>query len=107
MDEFTEKRLVPRTEFSGKCWCESAGTMMNVAMTNLSRNGVFLKTAIPFPIGHRAVLRWKLPDERQVEAQAEVVWCSNGESVMPGMGLRFVDFRSGAEELERFLEDDR
>ena len=105
MDEFVEKRLVPRIEFSGKCLCESAGTTMRVVMANLGRDGVFVKTAIPLPVGHHAILNWKLPNEHQVVAQGEVVWASQGGTSIPGMGMRFLEIQEGAEDLGAFLDD--
>jgi uncharacterized protein (TIGR02266 family) len=104
MDEFNERRRCQRVPISERCWCEASGTSMYVSMTNVSRGGAFLKTAIPLPVGHRAVLRWSLPDARKVEAEAEVVWVSGNRDSIPGMGFKFLNVSTGSESLEDYLE---
>ena len=105
MDGAAERRVNPRKDVQLTCWCETPGTTMCVMMTNLSRSGVFLKTAVPLAVGHRAVLRWKLPDAHQVVAQGEVVWASQGGTSIPGMGIWFLEIQEGAEDLGAFLDD--
>ena len=84
---------------------------MYITMLNISRGGLFLKTAIPLPVGQRAKIVWKLGDDQEIEAEAEVVWCCQGtgtgkDSFMlaPGMGLRFIEVSKGEDSLERFFE---
>jgi Tfp pilus assembly protein PilZ len=85
---------------------------MYITMLNISRGGIFLKTAIPLPVGQRARIAWKTPDDQEIEAEAEVVWCcpgtpagKNGFATAPGMGLKFIEVKKGVESLERFFED--
>jgi Tfp pilus assembly protein PilZ len=78
-------------------------------MKNLGQDGVFLKTALPFPAGRRAHLGWLLPGDVQVQADAEVVWATNsGSATMdPGMGLRFIDIIEGDDILRIYLKKRR
>jgi len=107
----SDKRRHPRFPITQRCWCESTNVTMYITIMNISRGGLFLKTAIPLPVGQKARILWKLADDQEVEAEAEVVWsCQGGGSghsgmlMMPGMGLRFVRVLKGQESLERFFE---
>jgi hypothetical protein len=84
---------------------------MYITIMNISRGGVFLKTAIPLPVGQKAKIMWKMADDVEVEAEAEVVWSCQGGSpgpqggfIMPGMGLKFIRFTRGGENLEQFFK---
>jgi uncharacterized protein (TIGR02266 family) len=69
---------------------------------NASHGGLFLRTATPLPPGTRARVILKIDDVEMV-AEAEVVWVASNGSHVPGMGLRLVEFREGAEAFERLL----
>jgi len=76
---------------------------MYVSMLNLSSGGAFLQTAVPLPVGQKAIVRWKLDSGEEIEAQVEVVWTHDGNGTAPGMGLRFMEFVQGEGKLEKFL----
>jgi type IV pilus assembly protein PilZ len=73
---------------------------------NISKGGMFIKTATPLEVGARFVVRLRLPAHPEgLELMADVVWSSAvGES--PGMGLKFV-YASDEQrrEFERFVEE--
>jgi uncharacterized protein (TIGR02266 family) len=107
----SEKREHQRFPITQRCWCESTNVTMYITILNISKGGIFLKTAIPLPVGQKARIIWKLADDQDVEAEAEVIWsCQGGASgphggfVVPGMGLRFTRILKGADSLERFFE---
>lgn len=106
-----EKREFPRFPITQRCWCESTNVTMYITMLNISRGGIFLKTAIPLPVGQRARVVWKTADDQEIEAEAEVVWCCQGTSLnrdvlatAPGMGLRFIEVRKGRDSLEKLFD---
>ena len=106
-----DKRTSPRFTVTQRCWCESTNVTMYITMMNISRGGVFLKTAIPLPVGQKVKVTWKTSDEQDIEAEAEVVWCCQGSSEsdrriqgIPGMGLRFIHVTRGEDNLERYFE---
>jgi uncharacterized protein (TIGR02266 family) len=105
-----DKRGDQRFPITQRCWCESSNVTMYITIMNISRGGVFLKTAIPLPVGQKAKIMWKMADDQEVEAEAEVVWSCQGGSpgpqggfIMPGMGLKFIRFTRGGESIEQFL----
>lgn len=75
---------------------------MYVQMSGLALGGAVLRTALPLSVGRKVVLRWKLPGDREVEADAKVIW--NSEQGPPAMGLEFLDIRHGQESLRDYLE---
>ena len=107
----SDKRTHERFPITQRCWCESTNVTMYITIMNISRGGVFLKTAIPLPVGQKAKIMWKMADDQEVEAEAEVVWSCQGGSpgpqggfIMPGMGLKFVRFTRGIDSLEQFFK---
>ncbi len=110
-ENFSDKRSFPRFPVTQRCWCESTNVTMYITMMNISRGGVFLKTAIPLPVGQKVRVVWKTADEQEIEAEAEVVWCcqggtdQGGRSIsIPGMGLRFISVTRGEDSLERYFD---
>jgi hypothetical protein len=110
MQSAEEKRRFPRFPITQRCWCESTNVTMYITIMNISRGGVFLKTAIPLPVGQHAKIMWKMADDDEVEAEVEVVWSCQGGApapgggfVMPGMGLKFLKVLKGGESLDRFF----
>jgi len=107
----SDKRIHRRFPITQRCWCESTNVTMYITIMNISRGGVFLKTAIPLPVGQKAKIMWKMADDQEVEAEAEVVWSCQGGSpgpqggyIMPGMGLKFIRFTRGCDSLEHFFK---
>lgn len=106
-----DKRKDPRFPITQRCWCESTNVTMYITIMNISRGGLFLKTAIPLPVGQRAKVIWKTADDQEVEAEAEVVWSCQGGALgpeggfmMPGMGLKFISVKKGSESLDNFFK---
>jgi uncharacterized protein (TIGR02266 family) len=106
-----DKRKYPRFPITQRCWCESTNVTMYITILNISRGGLFLKTAIPLPVGQKTKVMWKMADDQEVEAEAEVVWSCQGGApspeggfVMPGMGLKFINVTRGEESLEHFFK---
>lgn len=74
---------------------------------NLSVGGVFVATHQLRPVGETVEVTIHLPDGTEVRASGEVRWVRlfNSDSDMPpGMGLRFRELESAANQaIERFL----
>ena len=100
-----DKRIHPRAPIHGRCWCEGKNVTLYVQMSNISEEGLFIKTATPLEIGSHATVRLVLPDtDLQVEASGVVMWTRrflDGGSLPPGMGLRFVEMRDECRERLR------
>jgi len=74
---------------------------------NLTAQGVFIRTAVPFDIGERVMLRFQLPGQNaDVNVIGQVVW-RNADPSKPGglgMGIQFTDLGVGDREtIERHL----
>lgn len=76
---------------------------------NMSANGVFIRTAVPFDMGEPVVLRFQLPgQEVPVSVTGQVVWRNADPSKAGGMGMgiRFVEMGAeGREAIERHLAE--
>lgn len=74
------------------------------ATTDLSRGGAFFREAVPFPVGTRARVQFKLPGDAQAFACAgEIV---NVPRARLGMGVKFVDLtEDDAVRIDRFAQD--
>jgi len=77
--------------------------------TNLSANGMYLRTLRPYPEGSEVVLQVSLQEEA-VRAEARVVHCQSPDdraSGTWGIGLQFVRTSPGAKEIiRRFINDE-
>jgi len=74
---------------------------------NMSANGVFIRTAVPFDMGDQVVLRFHLPGQDvPVRVVGQVVWRNADPSKTGGMGMgiRFIEMGAGDREaIERHL----
>lgn len=70
----------------------SAATMRQVrtVVSNISRGGVFIETATPFPMGEIIELDFALPGKQPVHAKGVVRWSSR-QGDQPGMGVEFIE----------------
>ncbi len=70
-------------------------SFVNAYTSNISKGGLFIKTANPLPEGESFILKLKLPGLADaLKINCIVVWVNKDESnpeVPVGMGLRFVD----------------
>lgn len=99
-----EQRRHPRVPVRQRVWCEGANVTLYVQALNVSRGGLFVRTASPAEIGRAFRVSFSDLEDGEVVAQVEVVWArrENG-SGQPGMGVRIVDFESGAENYANFV----
>jgi uncharacterized protein (TIGR02266 family) len=80
---------------------------------NLSTGGMFVDAPVPLPVGTTVELQFRLPSGPEFAFLGEVRWTSEqtalagGKPRNPGMGIVFVELRSGdAAELQAFVDDD-
>jgi c-di-GMP-binding flagellar brake protein YcgR len=80
--------------------------------TNLSTTGMGIQVESPYKPGSTLGVRFRvLPDSEWIEAEAEVVWCTGEDDLVPGLqyyeaGLRFLSTPEEAvEALNRFIEE--
>jgi c-di-GMP-binding flagellar brake protein YcgR len=80
--------------------------------TNLSTTGMGIQVESPYKPGSTLGVRFRvLPDSEWIEAEAEVVWCTREDDLVPGLqyyeaGLRFLSTPEEAvEALNRFIEE--
>jgi hypothetical protein len=75
---------------------------------NLSRKGMFVRMPEPLPLGTRVALSLEVKGQALPFAEAEIAWCRNTQSQLPGrfvgFGVRFTSFLNPrAPELVDFL----
>jgi c-di-GMP-binding flagellar brake protein YcgR len=80
--------------------------------TNLSTTGMGIQVESPYKPGSTLGLRFRVvPDADWIEAEAEVVWCTREDDLVPGLqyyeaGLRFLSTSEEAVEgLTRFITE--
>jgi uncharacterized protein (TIGR02266 family) len=95
-------RRAPRVDLKTKAWCEAGTTTLFIPIWNASSGGLFLQTLAPLPAGTHTTLRFRVDEESEVVAEAEVVWSRQGEQ--GGMGVRFTSFAAGGGAFARFLD---
>jgi uncharacterized protein (TIGR02266 family) len=77
-------------------------TVVSGHSVNLSRSGVFIRTAHPLPVSQTLTLRFHLPGSGEpFDVQGQVIWSNlePGKTYPQGMGVRFLDLRT--EQAER------
>jgi uncharacterized protein (TIGR02266 family) len=70
---------------------------------NISRGGVFIRSARPAPVGSAVSVRLGLPDGQVIELDGEVAHCRSPEDAArtgrrPGVGVRFTSWTPGQRE---------
>jgi CheY-like chemotaxis protein len=100
-------RLETRLSVTVNGW--SLDCLEGECVTNLSVNGLHLRTKSPYPENATVLIRLKINDEN-IEAEARVVHCrpaEDGCSCMWGMGLQFVKKSPAAgETIRSFINDE-
>ncbi len=100
----SEQRRYPRIPVRQRVWCEGEQLTLFVQALNVSRGGLFVRTASPPAAGDRVRISFRDLREGEVVAQTVVVWSRRDASAQqPGMGLRITGFERGATDFERFV----
>ncbi|MFI5339928.1 MAG: TIGR02266 family protein [Candidatus Methylomirabilales bacterium] len=89
-----ERRGGPRLYVEVPIEYQTLGSFQRSAAFNLTAQGVFIRTAVPFEMGEQVVLRFLLPgQETPVNVIGQVVWRNADPSKTEGtgMGIRFVE----------------
>ena len=79
----------------------SIDSFLEEYVTNISRNGVFVRTDDPYPIGTRVNLRFSiiLDEVETIEGMGKVVRIVEESSGVKGMGVVFVELDSVSEKI--------
>jgi len=104
-----DRRRFKRYYYIRPCWCEGEEIAMFIVISNISKGGLFLKTANPLPIGRSALITFRPTSDREIIARVEVVWHSRGpvwgsRSTVSGMGTRLVDIVKGDKYFDMCLQ---
>ena len=95
-------RIIVNQEFDG------IDAFVSEYVTNLSRSGVFIRSANPLPAGTQVNLKFTiiLDEIESVEGIGEVVRSQSGPGKVAGMGVVFVELTPKSERLvERIMRD--
>lgn len=83
------------------------GTVVSGRSVNLSRSGLFLRTAHPLPVNRALTLRFSLPGVAEpFHVQGKVIWSNPkpGKIYPQGIGVKFVDLPGErADQIEAFV----
>ncbi len=102
-----ERRGGPRLYVEEPIEYQTLGSFQKSTAFNLTAQGVFIRTAVPFDMGEPVVLRFQLPgQEAPVNVVGQVVWRNADPSKAGGMGMgiRFIEVAPGDREaIEQHL----
>ncbi len=102
-----ERRGGPRLYVDLPIEYQSLQSFQKSTAFNLTAQGVFIRTAVPFDLGEQIILRFQLPGwETPANVIGQVVWrnADPGKTGGMGMGIRFVEVAVGDREaIERHL----
>lgn len=102
-----ERRGGPRLSVDVPIEYQSLRSFQKSAAFNLSAQGVFIRTAVPFDMSEQVILRFQLPgQEAAINVIGQVVWRNPDPSKAGGMGMgiRFVEVGAGEREtIEQHL----
>jgi len=96
-----ERRSGPRLYVEVPIEYQTLRSFQQSTAFNLTAQGVFIRTAVPFDMGEQVVLRFQLPgQEIPVNVVGQVVWRNADPSKTGGMGMgiRFVEMAGGVRE---------
>lgn len=83
--------------------------LLQSRITNISKNGVFVVTGNPLPVGSQFAITFQIPETKEaVSAECVVRWSTEDdqERDVRGMGLEFVRIaRKDRKALERMIKD--
>lgn len=101
-DSRDSQRIVVNREFDG------IEAFVAEYVTNISRSGVFIRSAVPLPVGTKVNLKFTiiLDEIETIEGVGEVVRSQAGPGSTSGMGVMFVELTPESERLiERVMRD--
>jgi hypothetical protein len=73
-DPGQDRRRSERLRLRARAWCAAQGLTVYGRVGNLSASGIFLLSAAPLAPGTRVQVAIPIPEERELVADAEVVW---------------------------------
>lgn len=92
-----------RVEFARRAWCEHARLTLYLPVSNLSKDGMFLRTTTPFEPGETLKVSFPADGHQpRIVAQVEVVWARRA-GPSSGLGCRVVRFLEGEEAYGRLV----
>lgn len=98
----SERRQLKRYAAQVSVWCEHDEFTLYLHTLNISREGMFVRTATPLPLGAAFTIVMEEPD---VAARVRVSWVRDtGSSAYAGMGLSIVGFERGEKAYQRFVQ---
>ncbi len=107
--ERPERRKEPRFKVNCTCWIEQDSLTLFGTVTNISREGLFLRTLPIVGVGCDVEVRISL-DSDVVIASGQVKWqnkpvssSSKAPSDPPGIGIKLTELVKGQESLDRFI----
>ncbi|HEV8323949.1 MAG TPA: PilZ domain-containing protein [Myxococcota bacterium] len=98
-----ERRQLPRVRAFVFSWFEDDEHAAFGPIENISKGGMFLRTAIDAPIGTAGRFRLLLAPGCDVVGSARVAWRREENAVPSGVGLTFESIDEGRDALEHFL----
>jgi Tfp pilus assembly protein PilZ len=100
-----DRRLNPRITADVRCWLERESITLLGTVMNMSSAGLFLRTPVILPVGHRVSLKINV-GQGIVEVLGYVVWSvsSKENKRYSGLGICFDEIVGGKNLLERFIE---
>jgi type IV pilus assembly protein PilZ len=104
-----KRRQGPRFDARIKVGFKSDKAFLWEYSKDISKGGIFIKTANPMRLNSRVQLRLSLPGRsKEIYVVGEVIYIVKEDETgrTPGMGLQFVDFdKEAMNEIEEYLEE--
>jgi uncharacterized protein (TIGR02266 family) len=109
-NKFVEKREHSRAVVKIEIDFKHTIDFVTSYMLNISKGGLFIKTAWALPLDTIVFLRFTLPgDTKPIETEGKVVWCNprKEKGYFPrGMGIKFLKLNSDdAEKIKKFVDE--
>ena len=102
-----DRRSSPRIAIEAELGFESETNFFNGFSEDLSDGGLFIATYNVLPIGREIIVKFGLPEGREITTEARVVWVREPHGdVSPGMGVQFLDLdEEDHAAILRFIEE--
>ncbi len=107
-----QRRAYPRVGFSKlvKIVVPDDDTAIDVVASNVSRDGIFIKTTQPLDKGKKMTLEFDIKNEKIRVEEGEVIWTKSIDHVDEsdaGMGIRFNNLSEGSrKKIESFIQEE-
>ena len=89
-----EKRIEPRTPYSGQIFFSTKNGLHQGQLKNYSRHGLFIETAIPLPVGEMITVALPYLDVAAAKCKGQIMWRNEG-----GFGVELFRKRIGAAQM--------